>query len=83
MRSSVNPVQGAADKGDDIALKKKNSILPNFEERQQNMIKALFTVWCDGPKKHTMRAEDLYQKMTTFGLAPDLKFIEQVTNVVF
>ena len=30
-----------------------------------------------------MRAEDFYQKMTVFGLAPDVRFIEKVTNIVY
>ena len=65
-------------------MRAKHSILPDFENRMQNMIKALFSVWA-GEKKQSiasLKAEDFYNRMTTFGLVPDVKFIEQVTNIV-
>ena len=45
------------------------------------MLKALFTVWSN--KKPIICSDIFYQKMTTFGLAPDLKFIEGITNIVY
>ena len=65
-------------------MRAKHSILPDFENRLQNMIKALFSVWAGEKKQSTpsLKAEDFYNRMTTFGLVPDVKFIEQVTNIV-
>ncbi len=45
------------------------------------MLKALFAVWAN--KKCVMSADLFYQKMTTFGLVPDLKFIEGITTIVY
>lgn len=67
--------------GGDKGRSHKNLILSNFEERTQNLLKALFAVWSG--KRSCLSADSFYQKMTTFGLAPDLKFIEQVTNTVY
>ena len=55
--------------------------MPNLDERSQNLIEALFPHWAHG--KHAMPAETFYQKMTTFGLVPDLKFVEAVTNIAY
>ncbi len=62
-------------------MNKKDFVIHNFEERTQNMLKALFAVWAN--KKCVMSADLFYQKMTTFGLVPDLKFIEGITSVVY
>lgn len=56
---------------------KKELILANLDERIDKFIDALFYVWKD-PKnepQNTIVPEVFYQKMVTFGLAPDLKFI--------
>ena len=46
-----------------------------------NMIEALFTFW---KRKHAaIPAQKFFKRMTTFGLAPDLRFIEQITNIVY
>lgn len=55
--------------------------MPNLDERTHNLIEALFPHWAHG--KHAMPAETFYQKMTTFGLVPDLKFVEAVTNICY
>lgn len=44
------------------------------------MIEALFAFWSN--KKPQMPAELFYQKMTTFGLTSDMKFIENITSIV-
>lgn len=60
----------------------KNSIINNFDQRLQNMVKALFNVWQDKSEK-AIPAEAFYHKMAAFGLAPDVKLLENVTNIVY
>ena len=73
-------------------VNKKDLIIGNFDERMHCMIKAFFNVWCHDPNSHlgskrrqrqAIPAEEFYQKMTTFGLVPDCKFIENITTIVF
>lgn len=56
---------------------KKELILPNLDERIDKFIEALFYVWKDPNHEpaNTIVPEVFYQKMVTFGFAPDLKFI--------
>ena len=62
---------------------KKELILPNLDERIDKFIDALFYVWKDPYHEpaNTIVPEVFYQKMVTFGLAPDLKFIQEITNI--
>ena len=46
-----------------------------------NLIEALFSFWAN--KKPSINADFFYQKMTTFGLVPDLKFIENITTIIY
>ena len=56
---------------------KKELILPNLDERIDKFIDALYYVWKDPNHEpaNTIVPEVFFQKMVTFGLAPDLKFI--------
>ena len=56
-------------------------MMPCLDERMKNMIEALFAFWAN--KKSAMPAEAFYQKMTTYGLVPDIKFIEGITTIVY
>lgn len=43
------------------------------------LIEALFNFW---KRKHAaVPAQKFYKRMTTFGLAPSLKFIEEITTI--
>ena len=56
-------------------------IKENLFERKTNLVDALFAFWSN--KKSAIPADLFYQKMTTYGLVPDLKFIENVTNIMY
>ena len=56
-------------------------IKTNLDERMHNLVAALFEFWSNG--KSAIPAEEFYQKMTTYGLVPDLKFIEAITTIVY
>ena len=53
----------------------------NINERTGNLIEALFAFW--GKKRPVMQADQFYQKMATYGLVPDIKFIEDITNIIY
>ena len=72
---------GAAEKTDESAINTKALIKVGLDERTGNFIEALFAFWAN--KKNVMPAETFYQKMTMFGLVPDLKFIENITTIVY
>lgn len=65
----------------DAVLSSRDLILPNLNERMNNLIEALFSFWAN--KKPSINADLFYQKMTTFGLAPDLKFIENIMTIIY
>ena len=73
--------------GDSGVPEKKDLILANLDERVEKFVEALFNYWSgnmdkeDKDKTNTIPAEDFYQKMVTFGLAPDIKFIQEVTTI--
>ena len=56
-------------------------IMPCLDERMKAMIEALFAFWAN--KKSAMPADAFYQKMTTYGLVPDIRFIEGITTIVY
>ena len=45
-----------------------------------SLLEALFAFWSN--KRSAIPADVFYQKMTTFGLAPNLKFIEDIMNII-
>ena len=53
----------------------------NLDERMGHLIEALFNFW---KRKHAaVPAQKFYKRMTTFGLAPSLKFIEEITTIQY
>ena len=58
---------------------KKDLILANLDERIMKFIDALFNYWKD--PSNTIAPEVFFQKMVTFGLAPDIKFIQEITHI--
>ena len=65
--------------GEEAVPEKKELILAHLDERIGKFAEALFNVWKD--RKGTIPPEAFCQKMVTFGLAPDIKFIHEVTTV--
>ena len=58
----------------------------SLDERMANLIEALFAFWSNQPKpskRKAIAADYFYEKMTMFGLVPDLKFIENITSIVY
>ena len=55
-------------------------IMVSLNERMDSLLEALFAFWSN--KRSAIPADVFYQKMTTFGLAPNLKFIEDIMNII-
>ena len=45
------------------------------------MVKALFSIWSE--QEDNIKIDEFCLKMVMFGLAPDIKIINEVTNTVF
>ena len=55
-------------------------IIVNLAERTEGLVEALFAFWSN--KRSGIPVDAFKQKMITFGLAPNLKFLEDIINII-